>query len=155
MKKLTLFFTTSKKQGFISYIIRKVQKTPFSHVALGLKIDSLDENIVYESNIGGVVCEEKENWLKHNKIIFAKDYYYDEEDYRDVQKFCIKQLGKPYGYKNLVAILFGRTDINDKDNSCICAELAYTALKSQFDELFKNQDVVTPRDLYNYIKIKS
>lgn len=154
MKKLTLFFTTSHKQGFVSWLIRLVQGTPFSHDALGLTIDDLGENIIYEANIGGVVCVEKENWLKSNKIVYVKDYHFEEEEYKELQKYCIQQLGKPYGYQNLIAILLNKTNVNDGDNSFICSELAYKVLKNQFPDLFKGQDYVTPKDLYKHITKK-
>ena len=151
MKKLTLYFTTASKQGFVSKIIQWVQGTPFSHVAIGVNIGSLDENIIYEAGERGVVCEQYDNWIKKNKIAFEHVFTYTESDYKDVIKFCIKQLGKPYGFRNLLAIFLGRTNVIDDDKSYICSEFAYVALKSQFEDLFKNQDVVTPKDLYNYL----
>lgn len=148
MKRLTLYFTTAPRQGFVSNIIRWVQKTPFSHVAIGLNIGSLDRNIVYEAIGKGVVCQEYSNWLEENKIIAEFAIEYDVEEYKRVQQKCIDQLGKPYGFRNLLAIALGRTQVIDDGKSFICSELAYMATKNQLPELYKNQDVVTPKDLY-------
>jgi len=151
MKTLTLYFTTTPRQGIGANLIRWFQGTPFSHVAIGLRIDSLDRNIVYEATLNGVVCQNYDNWIKSNKVIFEHPFKYSDKEYKDIQRFCIDQLGKPYGFRNILAIMLGRTKVQEDPNTFICSELAYVATKNKFKDLFKTQDVVTPKDLYNEI----
>lgn len=149
MKTLTLYFTTTN--GLASRLIRLIQRTPFSHVAIGVNISSLDENIIYEAGTFGVVSESFNHWEAKNKIIYEYKFKYGDKRYKEIQKFCIQQLGKPYGFTNLFSILLRRNKVIDNSNSYICSELAYIALKDKFKDLFKSQDNVTPKDLYNYL----
>lgn len=151
MKEVSLLFSRPLRDTLLSKIIRLFLKTPYSHVAVEIRIDSLDENIVYESTGKGIICMSKEQWKKKNLLVYEREFRYKEDEYRNIQKYCIKQLGKPYGFRNLVAILTGNNNVTDGNKSFICSELAYTVLKNKL-KIFKKQDYVTPRDLYEAVK---
>jgi len=119
MKELTIIFSKAKGFSLITWLIRLFQRTPFSHVAIALKIHSLDEEIIYEADWHGVTCKTREEWEKNNEIVYEKTFRYTKKEYKDLQKFCIGQLGKPYGFQNLIAILTKRNTVDDKDSSYI------------------------------------
>ena len=151
MKEVSLLFSRPKKDNLISKLIRWALKTPYSHVAVEILIDSLNENIVYEAALSGIICMSKKQWEKKNITVYEREFRYPEAEYKKIQKYCIKQLGKPYGFRNLWAIIRRNQDVRDGNESFICSELAYVVLKNKL-KIFKDQDHITPKDLYNAIK---
>jgi len=151
MKELSLLFSRPMKFKWVSALIMRYLKTPYSHVAVEVKIDSLGESIVYEATWWGIVCTSKMRWLEKNITVHEKKFRFKPKDYKEIQKYCIRQLGKPYGFRNFVALITNNKCVSDGEDAFICSELAYRVISKKI-EIEKDPDHVTPRDLYEAVK---
>ncbi|MCP4267026.1 MAG: hypothetical protein GY777_15890 [Candidatus Brocadiaceae bacterium] len=151
MKEVSLLFSRPVKFNWISALIMRYLGTPYSHVAVEVKIDSLGESIVYEATWWGIVCKGKARWIEKNITVHEKKFRFPKEDYRAIQKYCIRQLGKPYGFRNFLALITNYKCVTDGEKSFICSELAYRVISKKID-IGKDPDYVTPRDLYEAVK---
>ena len=139
-------FSRPKKFKIFSWIIQKILKTNYSHTFLVFDVKSTGQKVIYQANIKGVNCLEYENFKKDN-IILDEIYISNEKKQKNVLKFCISQLGKPYSVIALFAILFN-IKFGDKTKSYICSELVSRALNLPLDR----PDLVTPRDIREYLE---
>ena len=136
---------TSKPNTFkIGAEIEKLaQGTEFSHVLI------VDGDLVYQASHGLVNCMYIDNFLAENIIINE----YEVPDSEVDMIFVKKQLGKKYGYQELLSIamnyLFGIKQFirDDGNKTFICSEFVGKALKLDWVD-----DSTTPLEIDQYLK---
>lgn len=138
-----------------SGLIKWYQKTSYSHVFM------IYGDFVFQASHGLVNVWHIENFLKENKII---DKIKVEKETIDFS-FMLKQLGKLYGYSQLIEISlryifviklkvisqirFRKIFKDNKDRKYTCSEYMGRTLK-----LAWVNDDTTPKDIIEYIKLK-
>ena len=124
-------------------IIKATQGTEFSHVLI------IHRDIVFQASHGEVNATHIDVFLEENKIINEYILEHDAVDF----DFVKRQLGKKYGYKQLISIafrmLFGVKQLfkDNKNQSFICSEFVGKALRLDWVN-----DETTPAEIDSYLK---
>jgi len=140
-----MYVATSKpkKWKIGAELIKFYQNTEFSHVLI------IDGELVYQTSHGLVNCMYIDNFLQENEII---NFYEIPDDKVDMD-FVKKQLGKKYGFSQLIFIplyKYFKIKINGNGNhKFICSEYVGKALKLEWVS-----DLTTPEEIDNYLKIQ-
>jgi hypothetical protein len=132
VKKITIGFSTPKKFRVTSWLIRKFEGSEFSHIYIKMNPSpksSLNFSKVFQASHGDVNAMTFDNFLEGNKIIHEYAIEVSDEKYFEVATWLWKQLGKPYGFTQLLAIGLGIKTRSNKDSRYICSELAGMVLR--------------------------
>jgi len=163
MKKITIGFS-SHEYNLLSWAIRTVENTPYSHVYIKVHSDSLDRDIIYQAS--GLAVNFVGTKIFEEKAIIIKEFELDvsDETYLTVIRFAIDQAGKPYGLLDLLGFLYmkaGRAmgfnthnPIRDGEQSYVCSELVATIIAEFIDKNVEKKEPledITPRGLYEYL----
>lgn len=154
MKKIYIGFSRPKKFAILSWLIRVVLKTEYSHVYVKFHSDTYDRNIIYQASglqvnfVGEKLFDEKE--------IIVKEFEFDVSDdtYTKMMIFAIDKAGYPYSVKQLFDIagyMLTKKVLLSEDgrNAYICSELASQMIKEDLKiPIDKDLDLITPKDVY-------
>lgn len=157
MNSLVVGFSKPVKWKFLSWLIMKVEKTPFSHAYIKLYAKSYDRWLIYQATGDGVFFWSEREFKNHSQVVFEKEILIEDQAKADAVTWCLDQLGKKYGKLQLVGIalskLFGSNKLfNNGDKEFICSELAATVLeKAGVIKLDVNQDNLGLAELYKLI----
>jgi hypothetical protein len=120
----------------ISWLIKKVQGTNYSHYAIEF------DNYIMDAGSKGVCLHSKADFFKRYDVYKTFEFKPKKCEGIFVKYF----LHKPYGFLSLFGIFFksiGVTHTNpfsDKNETLICSELIVVALHYFFDVEIKKQD---------------
>lgn len=134
MKTVRIGFSRSNsKFAVLSTLIRKVLKVEFSHVYFRFRSDKANRDLIYQANSHGVYFTGGTQFLEHNAIVDEFEIAIEEETFGKLLSFCIDELGKSYGFWNLLGLglktLLYRFQLKipnflaDENKSYICSEL--------------------------------
>ena len=154
-----IYFSRPRKWNIGSWVIRKTQGTPFSHVAIYY------DGQVYESTLRDIKPGQSLNdWLVYNDIVMQVDMEFpdgwsdtDTLKFQRILRFAMRQ---PYSLLQIVGIwLSDRLGLKSNPfpngrNAYICSELVAQALRhTGFDPFIsKRRDLITPKDLYTALR---
>lgn len=154
-------FSSPRKFHVLSWIIKNVEHTDFSHVYIKIFSRSLDRYLVYQASGLAVNFCGQDTFYAHNRDIAEFAIPVTPEQKVEVLKKCVDLAGKPYGMKSLIGIglvrlagLVGwkiRNPFADGSKTYVCSECAATLLVIlgfKFDEL----DSTTPKDIYEKLR---
>ena len=161
MSQLIIGFSKSKKKfPIISWLIRLVQNTEFSHVYL--KRNSKYGPYVYQANGHGVNFTNIQWFLEQNEVTEEFIISVSDEVKDRIMKKAIELCGRPYSQKDIIGILLAQwfniksNLLADGEYAFICSELVVElldsggiVLKSQWG---KTPELVTPKDIYQKLK---
>jgi hypothetical protein len=169
MKTIEIGFTKPKKKfPIISWLIRLVQSTPFSHVYLSWYSQYLDRKIIYQASGTQVhfVSEKIFNKTQENVAVFKLKI--EDDEYKKLVQFAIDEAGAAYGIKQLIGIGYveiarylgfnKKNPFADGKNSYVCSELVVRALCgipsvcAMIDAKLIDKDKVTPKDVYHFME---
>lgn len=155
MKELTVYFTESKFSNPVNWMIKKFEKSPFTHCAIGL-VDH-GEVFIYESGLFGVKCMSLEEFKVLNKIVEVVKLNVSDKSYKQIYKNLEQYVGVSYGYCTLLGILFARVSgrrnrFADGDETFICSEYIYKALKDVLKLPSMRPEKDGPKKLYELLK---
>lgn len=155
---IVIGFSRPKKFKIMSYIIRLLERTKFSHVYLKINIDTLDRELICQASgiqvnfVGDTLFKEQNETIEEFEIHNVEDVE------SEVLKNCVDLVGKPYGIKQLLGLLvvqiagfFGKKIKNpfaDKTKTYICSELVGQILTTHFEYNIADLDTLTPKDIY-------
>lgn len=149
-------FSRPVKFKIFSWLIRIYLRTAYSHVYIRFFDEYTQRWIIFEASHGEVHLIESSNWRKENLVIREQAFRVDEQHRREVIRFMIDHLQKPYSFRNILGIIFYQTIgwkppfFNDGPDAFICSELIALALDNKI-QFKKPLDLVTPRDIWNEI----
>lgn len=166
MRKIKIVFTRPDKsyQPFpiFSWLIRLVEWTKYSHVAIIFKSNSLDRELVYQASglkvhfIGGKM------FRNQVEILHSYDINISDKQYKKTLQSSVDKIQKPYGIKQMFGYLwvilarkFGKSVNNpfkDGDYSYVCSELVAEAIPLLNKQFKGRLDSVTPKDLKEYLE---
>lgn len=151
MRKIVIGFSTPKKFKFTSWLIRKFQGTSYSHIYILMKPSpksKLPFDKVFQASHGDVNALTSENFKDDNIIFYEYEIDIKEETYFDVASWLWRQLGKPYGFLQLLAIAFNINKDSNKNRAYICSELAGRVLKD-----FLGYDIAGHMDTIDLVEV--
>ena len=132
MRRIIIGFSTPINFKIGSSLIRLFEKSDFSHIYIKMEPSEkskLPFSKVFQASHGDVNCMEFEVFKSKNKIIHEYEIIITDKEYYDVATWLWLQLGKPYGFAQLVAIAFNNNFLGNNDNKFICSELAGMVLR--------------------------
>lgn len=124
----------SKKDGLLSWLIRKAEGTPYSHVYVRYYNPYIQETIVFHASRTMIHCTTFDLFLKKkNKVVVEYELTTDAEKLRQVIKFSNRQSGKSYGMLQLLGMGIVRVSkllvkksfrnpFGDKEKTMVCSE---------------------------------
>lgn len=123
-------------------IIKWYQGTTFSHVAI------IEGKLVYQASHGYVNCWYIDTFMEENNVVS----YYEIPDSAVDMEYVKKQLGKKYGFGQLLSIAWQVLTKNklfseNGDKKLICSELVGRALKQEWVN-----DHTTPEEIDDYLR---
>lgn len=153
-------FTTPKCTKFkvFSWIIRKFQGTPYSHVLLRWD-NSVGVNVVYEAS--GSMLKFLGPAATKNRYTVHKSYKIkiEREAYRRLIKLCMENAGIDYGVKQILGIALvhifrlKKNPFSDGRKSQVCSEIVGRFLEEVVGwETGLDLDVIGPKEIDDYLK---
>lgn len=132
MREISIGFSTRKKWALGSWLIRKVEKTEFSHTFISWKDEEIDRRKIFEAIGSGVRLIGNVVFKQKAKVIDLYDFEVPEEVFFWIEQYTHDQSGKPFGYKHIYGLfvmrIFGafgvkiKNPYKDGDYSQICVE---------------------------------
>lgn len=150
---IEIYFTKPKGFNLFSWLLRKVQKVPYSHVAIRCG------SWVYESKWPVSKRSKVEDFKRHNEIVLSKPIIYDRNDGMKVRKFLDGLLGRwysPMQIGSIFADMFGYAFLKEEaDNNyakLICTEYVYAFYKEFMSgEYPEDSDSVDLIEIYTVV----
>lgn len=154
MRKIIIGFSTPKKFKLTSAMIRCFEQSSFSHIYIKMESSPnspLPFDKVFQASHGDVNAITYDNFTSRNHIIHEYELDMDEDKYFDIYNWLWHQLGKDYGFMQLVAIATGFKFGNNDDDRFICSELAAMVLESLGVNFGEDQDYIGLNDVKNVL----
>lgn len=134
MNEFIVGFSKPKKFNIFAWLIMKVEKTSFNHVYINKYSSYLERDMVYEATIHGVGFKLKKLLLDRAVIIEEYKFNIDDDQNKILLQSIYDNLGKDYGYLQLLGNLFIRlgskvNPFKDGDSKLICLEAVGDLLK--------------------------
>lgn len=153
-------FSTPRKNMLLPWLIRKAEKTDFSHVYVKIYDQRINRWMVYEA--GGLIvhCSPQDTFYSKNKVIAEFTIDCTAEQEIEVLTAATDALALPYGMKQLLGLawvrlcrMFGYRTTNplaDGRLTYVCSEYGGLIIDILGYEV-KDLDQVTPKDIYEVI----
>ncbi len=164
MFNLTVGFSKPKNNKFpiFSWAIRLVDRTPYSHVYISWKSDSLERTLIYEASGSMVHFLSGERFNKKAKVLYEYEFEISNELRKKLLQKAVDYAGASYGIKQIFGIVLvkifralGRdikNPFSDGKATWVCSELVSDLLKEIGMDIGIHQDNVTPKDIQQYLE---
>ena len=163
---LTIGFSKPKNKFFpiFSWLIRLVERTPYSHVYLQWYNKYTETLLTYEAGGNSVHFKGKRIYEDTLTPIYEYEIEITKEQHKALMKYCFEMAGTNYGILQIIGIgyvkfmccLFNKKKSNpftDGDKSMVCSELVGNVLS---DILLKEHhldlDIAGPRAIYEFME---
>lgn len=158
MKFIVGFSKSSIKIPLLSWVIQKIEDTPYSHTFI--KFQKEDGTWwIYEASVSGVRLVPNSEFLSHNKMVMEYETELLENEKNKLISFITTTNHIKYGYLQLfgmaIAVLFrlNKNPFDDKDETYVCSELVSEVLESVLDASFSaEQDLISPKIVQNWLE---
>jgi hypothetical protein len=154
MRKIIIGFSTPKKFKIGSALIRCYEQSEFSHIYIKMKTSPnspLPFDKVFQASHGDVNAITYDMFTSGNKILHEYELDMDEDKYFEIYNWLWHQLGKDYGFGQLIAIATGIKIGNNDNSKFICSELAAMVLKRLGVDFGEDQDYIGLNDVKNVL----
>lgn len=132
MRTITIGFSTPKKFKIGSSLIRLFEDSDYSHIYIKMEpspTSRLPFAKVFQASHGNVNAMTFDNFKKDNKILHEYQIPISDAKYFQIANWLWMQLGKPYGFSQLITIGLKIRTRSNKDSKFICSELAGMVLR--------------------------
>lgn len=155
MKKITVGFSRPKGNifPFFSWGIRIFQGwTDYSHVYVKTNSKKLNRDIIYQASGLQVNFIGANYFYEHVHVIKEFVIEIEDSDYLNMMRFMVDNAGKPYSFRDILAISLKSKKLLDGDKGFVCSNLIGTILH-KFKGLSsdKNIELLIPKDIYNIL----
>ena len=133
MRKIIIGLSTPKDFKVGSALIRLAEKTDYSHVFIRMghsPYSKLAFDKVFQASHGDVNAIKYDNFADSNKILKEYELEVSDDNYFDIANYLWEQLGKKYGFMQLLGIYTGFKLGNNGESKFICTELAAMVLEA-------------------------
>jgi len=152
VRKIIIGFSTPKKFKLGSALIRLFENSDYSHIYIKMESSpksSLPFAKVFQASHGNVNAVAYDVFKESNHIFYEYEIDIEDEKYYEIATWLWYQLGKPYGFSQLLGIAFKVKLSNNREDRFICSELAGMILKT-----FLNYDISKSLDYIGLNDIK-
>jgi len=157
MKTITIGFSKSKKKFAIgSWLIRKWMKTPYSHVYLKFRSESLGRILIYEAVGSGVRFIGRKIWEDHAEEVASFDIEITQENYTTLIQYCVDNAGLEYGALQNIGVVFCnlfKIKSNPFKKGKNCSEAISDILKLEGYKFEKESNLIVPKDIFNLLSL--
>lgn len=133
---MKIIFTRPKKFKLFSWIVRKIEKSKFSHCAILTSDNETMISIVVHADKYRVRPMSFSNFAKQNEIIHSIDVTRRLSPFErlEAKRFFINSYGTGYGFLTILGMLFSRifkikNIFADKKKTMVCSEFIIRAIK--------------------------
>jgi hypothetical protein len=157
---VTIGLSKPKNDNLLSKIIRRTQKTPFSHTYIKYEDTSTCQIMIFEAVVWGVRKIELSQWLKLNEIVVEFDLNITKTQYTEFLSFANLNTHKRYGILQLIGIGLAkylnlkRNLFDDEDRTDVCSELVARVLILFGYKIEIDLDLITPRHINDLLNIE-
>lgn len=132
MRKITIGFSTPKKFKLGSSLIRLFENADYSHIYIKME-PSVNSKLpfakIFQASHGDVNAMSFEVFKEENIIFHEFEITVSDDKYYEIANWLWMQLGKPYGFSQLITIGLKIRTRSNKDSKFICSELAGMVLR--------------------------
>jgi len=162
--KIIIGFSKPKDTKFpwFSWIIRWMQKTPYSHVYIQWYSNMAEQIMVYHANSHGINFITKDEFDKTCEKIEEFETQIEKHTYKNLIIFFLKNAGKPYGFLQafgmfLVKVLkLKKNPFSDGRKSQVCSEVVGYILQDIIGiEILEDLEIAGPKEINEIIKNNS
>jgi len=157
------FSRPRSKWALISWAIRLIERTPYSHVYVEWEILDYRVHTVYQASGSKVNFMNHNIFREHHETLYLFDFEISEKKKHELVKWALMNVGTRYGMMQIVGIayvkfmhMFGkrvRNPFGFGRTSQVCSELAGIVLKDFLGhEIQTDLDVVGPRGIFDFIR---
>lgn len=155
LNTITVGFSRSKKRFPIgSWIIRLYDRTSYSHVYLKFHSESLNRVLIYEAVGSGLRFIGSKAWESHAVEVASFDVEVIKGNYLHLLQYCVDNAGTEYGFMQNIGIPLSRLlglKSNPFQSGKNCSEVVGEILKHEGYKLPHNDNLVTPKDIYEVL----
>lgn len=128
---IEILFVTRKKFNLFSWIIKKIERCKFSHMAFRITFSRI--SLIAHADAEGVHIDNEDSFNHYNKIFDKKIINADETL---LFKYIVKHTGKKYGFLTIIGMGISRlfkikNPFKDRGHTFICSELVITFLQEE------------------------
>jgi len=160
--KIILGFSIPKDHPFpiLSWIIKLVDKTPYSHVYIRWKSKSMEVDVAYHAAGSIVHFLGKKEFDKKIQPIEEYELEINKECYRKLVKKCMEKAGTDYGKKQALGLGLQKifklkeNPFSDGEKSDVCSETAMEIMSDIRPDIKSNisRDEIWPSDVNKIAK---
>jgi hypothetical protein len=158
MKTITIGFSKSKKFMPIgSWLIRLYDQTPYSHVYIKFRSQTIDRTLIYEAVGSGIRFIGAAIWDKHAEEVASFDIEIAQCNYVTLLQYCVDNAGTEYGYMQNLGVPLSKLfnlKTNPFQTGKNCSEVVAEILSREGYESL-NLNLVTPKDIFNMLSKKA
>lgn len=163
MKKnyIILGFSTPKQFHILSWIIKKVEKTEFSHVYVKVYSEEISKWLIYQASGMKVNFIGIDRFELDHKVIAEVEFDVSKAIKKQILQEAVDSLGISYGMKQLIGMgivrlcaainIKIRNPFADGSATYICSEAGETILVKYLGFKEEDLDDVTPKDVYEQV----
>jgi hypothetical protein len=158
MRKIILGFSKPKNKflPIFSWAIRLVEWTPYSHVFVRIKSESLSTTLIYQASGTQVNFMGLKHFEDAAHIIKEFEFDISDAHYLEMLRWAVQEAGAPYGLKAVLGIFLvkcfnlKRNPFSDKNKTWFCSELAGKVLRDFIGVYLKEDEleIVGPRRIF-------
>jgi hypothetical protein len=159
VKSIIIGFSHPASFSLHAWIIEKVDGAAFDHVYLRFHSDSLNRDIIYQSNWRGVEFIGSTLWQTTTTPVEEYTIAVSDDEYNSMMQFCIDNCGVSYGYlatigAGLVKLGWCKTNpFNAGLNTEFCSEIVARCLNVVDPSQFQLDPAnITPSNLNSLLK---
>lgn len=152
MRKIIIGFSTPKKFKLASAMIKCFENSKYSHIYIKMEPSAksrLGFAKVFQASHGDVNAVAFDIFAEYNHVFHEYEIEVSDDKYFEIATWLWHQLGKPYGFLQLLGIGFNIRIGSNSDKKFICSELAGLVLKD-----FLNYDISKSLDYIGLNDIK-
>lgn len=148
----------SKGRTLFSKTICLLDNSEFSHTFFLFESETLNRDIIYQSNLLGVNFINRENFKQHSNILYEIEFEISRETYIRLMQFCIDRASTKYDFKGLLGKALIRLNLinknpwNDNLKTVDCSEIVDAILKEQGIDTKLDLSVDGPKQIYEFLK---
>jgi hypothetical protein len=127
--QLDIVFTRPRGFAPLSYAIRAVEGTPYSHVGIQWRSPTLDVELNYEA-VGTGVRFVGAIQFDHNHVVVKRHtLHMTEKQHQELMRYCILTAGREYGSLQILGmgltrlLRLGANPTSDGTRTLVCSEL--------------------------------
>jgi hypothetical protein len=160
--KIKIGFSSPINHPFpiLSWAIKTIYNTPYSHCYLKFHSDSLERDIIYEAVGVGVRFVGANLWSQHAEVIKEFEIDLSSDQYTELMRFCIDHAGIEYGKVQVLGIYAAKlfrmreNPFKNDDSLEVCSEIIGRILEQLGYEFNKSLDLISPKDIFEELDSK-